>query len=125
MSSPAAAQTIDPNSGPNESHLISVQDGEGRYAREFPDDAQQRGEQLCAQLEAGNILLFPKTPFEISAAERAVLIGQKQTSAAYNKNEANGPPEDRVTGLDKSDAAENDHFRQMLRHFSQSAKNLL
>jgi len=125
MSSPAAAQTIDPNSGPNESHLISVQDGEGRYAREFPDDAQQRGEQLCAQLEAGNILLFPKTPFEISAVERAVLLGQKQTSAAYHKNVAYRPAEDRVTGLDKSESEENEQLRRILRHYSQSAAKFL
>jgi hypothetical protein len=123
--SSATTQTIHPRSGSSESHLISVQDGDGRFAREFPDDPRQRGEQLCAHLEAGNILFFPKTPFEISAAERAVLLGQKQTSAAYHKNVAYRPAEDRVTGLDKSESEENEQLRAILRHYSQSAAKFL
>jgi 3-deoxy-D-manno-oct-2-ulosonic acid (Kdo) hydroxylase len=124
MSSPAT-QNINPHSGSGESHLISVQDAAGSFAREFPNDPRQRGEQLCAQLEAGNILFFPKTPFEISSAERAILLGQKQTSAAYHKNVAYRPAEDRVTGLDKSESAENEQLRAILRHYSQSAVKFL
>jgi hypothetical protein len=124
MSSPAT-QSIDPRSTSGESHLIPVQDGEGCWVGELPEDSGRRGEQLCAQLEAGNILFFPKTPFEISAAERAVLLGQKQTSAAYHKNVAYRPAEDRVTGLDKSESEENEQLRGILRHYSQAAAKFL
>ncbi|HKT47812.1 MAG TPA: Kdo hydroxylase family protein [Candidatus Acidoferrales bacterium] len=91
-------------------------------ARALPCEA---GRELCAALEAGHILFFPKTPFEISAAERQILLGQKQTSAAYHKNVAYRPAEDRVTGLDKSESAEAEQLRAILKRYSQSASALL
>ena len=91
-------------------------------ARALPREA---GRDLCAALEAGHILFFPKTPFEISAAERQILLGQKQTSAAYHKNVAYRPAEDRVTGLDKSESAEAEQLRAILKRYSQSASALL
>jgi hypothetical protein len=80
---------------------------------------------LCLQLEAGNILFFAKTPFAISAADREILLGQKQTSAAYHKNVAYRPAEDRVTGLDKSESAEGEQLRAILRNYSQAAAQFL
>ena len=102
-----------------------MQNAAGGFAAEFPADPRARGELLCAELEAGNILFFPKTPFEISAAERAILLGQKQTSAAYHKNVAYRPAEDRVTGLDKSESEEGERLRAILKHYSQSAAKFL
>lgn len=83
------------------------------------------GAQLCAELEAGNILYFPQTPFAISAADREVLLGQKQTSAAFHKNVAYRPAEDRVTGLDKSESAEAERLRAILQSYSQNAVKFL
>src|SRR5579885_3466541 len=81
--------------------------------------------ELCAALEAGHIVFFPKTPFEISAAERQTLLDQKQTSAAYHKNVAYRPAEDRVTGLGKSESAEAEQLRAILQRYSRSAATLL
>jgi hypothetical protein len=120
-----AAQRVDGPGGSPDSHLVAVQDAQGRFAAELPADPRARGEELCRELEAGNILFFPHTPFEISAADRQVLLGQKQTSAAYHKNVAYRPVEDRVTGLDKSESAENEQLRAILRHYSQSAAKFL
>ena len=83
------------------------------------------GEQLCAELESANILFFPETPFAISAADRQVLLGQKQTSAAYHKNVAYRPAENRVTGLDKSESVEAARLGAILQNYSQSAANFL
>src|ERR1700749_2362840 len=83
------------------------------------------GAALCGDLETGNILYFPATPFVISEEDRAVLLGQKQTSGAFHKNVAYRPAEDRVTGLDKSESAEAEKLRGILQHYSQSATKFL
>jgi hypothetical protein len=87
-----------------------------------PPDA---GEQLCTELESANILYFPQTPFTITAADREVLLGQKQTSTAFHKNVAYRPAENRVTGLDKSESAEAEALRVILQTYSQNAANFL
>jgi hypothetical protein len=82
-------------------------------------------EQLCAELESANILYFPQTPFAIAPADRGTLLGQKQTSAAFHKNVAYRPAEERVTGLDKSESAEAERLRAILRSYSQNAAKFL
>src|SRR5262249_8235482 len=124
MSSPVA-QPMDPEAGSFASSLVSVQDAEGQFVPALLADPRARGEQLCSELEAGNILYFARTPFEISAANRQTLLGQKQTSAAYHKNVAYRPVEDRVTGLDKTESAEGEQLRVILRSYSQSAAKFL
>jgi hypothetical protein len=123
--SSSVVQRTDSRSALFESQLISVQDSEGRFAPELPAIPGARGEALCCELEAGNILFFQHTPFEISATDRQILLGQKQASAAYHKNVAYRPAEDRVTGLDKSESAEGEQLRAILRHYSQSAATFL
>ena len=87
--------------------------------------ADQPAATLCAELEAGNILFFPRTPFAFPAEERELLLGQKQTSTAFHKNIAYRPAEGRVTGLDKSEAAEAEKLRAILRGYSQRAAQFL
>jgi len=103
-----------------ESDIVNIKEGAPSTL-----SVPERAHWLCAQLEAGNILFFPRTPFEISSADRETLLGQKQTSAAYHKNVAYRPAEDRVTGLDKSESAESEQLRTILRHYSQSAATFL
>jgi hypothetical protein len=85
----------------------------------------QAGEQLCAELESANILYFPQTPFIISPADKQTLLGQKQTSAAFHKNVAYRPAENRVTGLDKSESSEGEALRAILQSYSQNAARFL
>ncbi len=87
--------------------------------------ATENGVQLCRELESGNIVYFPQTPFTISPGDREVLLGQKQTSAAFHKNVAYRPAEDRVTGLDKSESAEAERLRGILQNYSQGAAKFL
>jgi len=107
------------------SQLVSVQNARGQFTPALAEDPGARGIELCLQLEAGNILFFPRTPFEISASDQQTLLGQKQSSAAYHKNVAYRPAEDRVTGLDKSESAEREQLRAILRRYSQAALSLL
>jgi hypothetical protein len=90
-----------------------------------PTPPGRTGAELCGELESGNILYFPATPFVISGEDRAVLLGQKQTSGAFHKNVAYRPAEDRVTGLDKSESAEAEKLRGILQHYSESAAKFL
>src|SRR5271156_1211253 len=85
----------------------------------------QAGEQLCEELESANILYFPQTPFTITAADREVLLGQKQTSTAFHKNVAYRPAENRVTGLDKSESSEGEALAGILKSYSQNAAEFL
>jgi hypothetical protein len=63
-----------------------------------------RGPALCAELEAGNILFFPQTPFAFPGDDLKFLLSRKQTDASFHKNIAYRPAENRITGLDKSAA---------------------
>jgi hypothetical protein len=87
--------------------------------------APEHGARRCGELEAGNILYFAQTPFAISAEDREVLLGQKQSSAAFHKNVAYRPSEDRVTGLHKSESAEAERLRAILKNYSHSAEKFL
>jgi hypothetical protein len=81
-------------------------------------DPASLGRQLCAELEAGNILLFPEPPFTIPSEDRDFLLGQKQTDSAYHKNIAYRPAEDRITGLGKSVGPEDDRLLAIMRGYS-------
>ena len=83
--------------------------------------APERARQLCAQLEAGNILFLPVSPVSIPLDDRELLLGRKQTGSAYHKNIAYRPAEDRVTGLDASEQNEAEVLRRILQNFSRNA----
>lgn len=106
------------------SQLIPVQDSTGAYATPSRD-AAERGRWLCSQLEAGNILFFPRTPFAFPPSDRELFLGQKQTSSAFHKNVAYRPSEDRITGLDNTDAADAERLCDILRTYSQSVVQFL
>jgi hypothetical protein len=106
------------------SQLVPVQDASGSCTT-LSSDPVERGRYLCSQLEAGNILFFPRAPFEISQGDREFLLGQTQTSSALHKNVAYRPAEDRITGLAKSEHEEAARLRLILKNYSQNATRFL
>ncbi|HXN24256.1 MAG TPA: Kdo hydroxylase family protein [Candidatus Dormibacteraeota bacterium] len=111
-------------------HLIIVEDAAVADAGEKSSGADSsnpvgRGRLLCEQLERGNILLFTRTPFAFSPEKREFLLSQRQTNATYHKNVAYRPDEDRLTGLAKSDAAEEARLRAILRAYSEQASQFV
>ena len=59
----------------------------------------------CRALESGNILFFPESPVTPDAADRAFLLTLRgRETAAYHKNIAYRPAEDRLTGFPKKPA---------------------
>ncbi len=123
MSSPAT-QPLGGSLAPGRSQLVPVQDEQGRYLAPAADPAE-RGRRLCRQLEAGNILFFPRTPFVIQREDREFLLDQRQTGAAYHKNIAYRPAEDRVTGLENSAGQAVGRLRNILRNYSQGSTQFL
>ncbi len=73
-----------------------------------------RGRALCGELEAGNILFFPQTPFAFPDDDLKFLLSRKQTEASFHKNVAYRPVEDRVSGLDMTSRPEVDRLRAII-----------
>jgi len=69
-------------------------------------DAMQPREEYYLQLERGNILFFPCTPFELSENERDVLRATGLSTSSHHKNIAYRPASDKVTGFDRAMNAE-------------------
>jgi hypothetical protein len=73
------------------------------------------------QLEAGDILYFPRTPFELTTDERSFLLSQRQSEASYHKNISYRPAEDRLKGVDQKDPAEWQRMHRTMRAYSSRA----
>jgi len=97
------------------SRLVTVKEEPG------PD----QGRVLCAELEAGNILYFPHTPFDFPEDDVQFLLTRKQTEGAFHKNIAYRPAADRITGVDKSAGPDGDRLLAILRGYSQHATRFL
>lgn len=84
-------------------------------------------EQWCAQLEAGGILYFPRTPVPIPATDLEFLLGQQQTASSLHKNIAYKPDRDKLSGVDEKSAkpGEFDRMRDVMRRYSTSVENFL
>ena len=86
------------------------------------ESGPQRARALCGELETGNILLFPQTPFAFPDDDLEFLLSRKQTDASFHKNIAYRPAENRITGLDKSAAGPDiDRLRAIVAGYSQRA----
>lgn len=88
-------------------------------------DAANRARSNCEQLEQGNILFFEKTPFSFPESDRAFLLSQRQSGAAYYKNIAYRPQEDRLTGLAKNSDRDEAVLRAIMRSYSQRVTEFL
>ena len=84
-------------------------------------------EQWCAQLEAGGILYFPRTPVAIPSADLEFLLGQQQTASSLHKNIAYKPDRDKLSGVDEKSAkpGEFDRMRDVMRRYSASVESFL
>ena len=113
--SAASSPSITPSPPRGLSRLVTVKEEPG------PD----QGRVLCAELEAGNILYFPHTPFDFPQDDVRFLLTRKQTDRAFHKNIAYRPAADRITGVDKSAGADGDRLRAILRGYSQHSTRFL
>ena len=89
------------------------------------DHPEDQGRWYSEQLEEGNILFFPKTPFELPENDREFLLGQRQSGAAYHKNIAYRPKQDRLTGFSKHRREDRERLRAIMRAYSGSVTQFL
>lgn len=75
------------------------------------------------QLEAGHIVVFPKTPIEFAKQDYDFLLGQRQADASYHKNIAYRPSDDRVTGMARG--TNRDRLSRILREYCTRTAGLL
>jgi hypothetical protein len=88
------------------------------------DEVQPREENYL-QLERGNILFFPRTPFELSENERNVLRATGLSTSSHHKNIAYRPASEKVTGFDKAMVQDPDELRRVMRAYSQRVLGFL
>lgn len=72
----------------------------------------------CEELEAGNILFFPSTPFAFPKEEIDFLLTQRQGGSGARKNIAYKPQIDRITNHDTKDPMEAARMKEILRNYS-------
>lgn len=99
--------------------------GMSRLTTVSDEPGPNRGKVLCEELESGNILYFPQTPFSFPDEDVKFLLASKQAGVAYHKNIAYRPGADRITGLGKMDGPDVDRLRSILRGYSQRADQFL
>jgi hypothetical protein len=85
----------------------------------------QRDLRWSEELERGNILFFPRSPFPLRDDDRAFLLDQRQTGAGYHKNIAYRPAADRLTGMGKMAAADAARLKGIVRAYSDWAARFL
>jgi 3-deoxy-D-manno-octulosonic acid hydroxylase-like protein len=85
------------------------------------EPVRERELRLCRDLEAGDILLFSRTPFAPAGDDQAFLLRQRQTDARYHKNIAYRPREDRVTGFAAERPNDADRLRRVMGEYSRRA----
>lgn len=73
------------------------------------------------QLERGEILFFPSSPFELTREDRTFLVSQKKTDASYHKNISYRPAQDRLKGLSQKDPEARRRMGQVMRNYSRRA----
>jgi hypothetical protein len=83
-----------------------------------PDQARA----WCSQLEAGDILFFPRSPIPLTADDTSFLLGQQQTDSSLHKNIAYKPNVDKLSGFDAKTAspAAVERLHAVMRRYSQS-----
>ncbi len=86
----------------------------------LPPSGPEREGAYCRVLEEGNILLFPKTPFEIAPEHRAFLLERRQADAGYHKNIAYRPQSGRVTGVARQRPDDARRLREVLGRYSRT-----
>ena len=81
----------------------------------------------CAQLEAGEILYFPRTPIAIAENDLKFLLGQQQTDSSLHKNIAYKPNVDKLSGVDTktADAAAVARLHAIMRGYSAAVVTFL
>src|SRR5271168_5357608 len=89
--------------------------------------SESQARKWCAQLEAGEILFFPRSPIEFAAGDLEFLLGQQQSDSSLHKNIAYKPIQDALSGVDTktADAAAVMRLQLIMRWYSAAVEGFL
>jgi hypothetical protein len=96
-------------------------------AESLRDPSQTLARAWCAQLEAGDILFFPRTPIAFAPGDLEFLLGQQQTDSSLHKNIAYKPSLDALSGVDTktADAGAVARLHTIMRSYSGAVSEFL
>jgi 3-deoxy-D-manno-oct-2-ulosonic acid (Kdo) hydroxylase len=80
-------------------------------------DKDDRARALCRELEAGNILFFPKLPYEFPSDEREFLLSREWNELRLHKNVSYRPADDVMRGF-SGDHDTQIHLHHIVRNYS-------
>lgn len=80
--------------------------------------AAERARWACGQLENGEILFFPKLPYELPEEDRQFLLPQKQSKFKVHKNISYRPKQDVLRGFASEEKEDAERLRAIMRRFS-------
>jgi hypothetical protein len=79
----------------------------------------------CEELEKGNILFFPSTPFDFPKEQINFLLQQRQGGSSARKNIAYKPQLDRITNHDTKDPVAAERLKEILKNYSKQVTDFL
>ena len=82
-------------------------------------------DEVYRQLEEGNIIFIPRTPFDVPEEDRALLRATSQTGGSHHKNIAYRPALDKVTNFDSASIQDPEKLRIVMRSYSQQTLGFL
>ena len=107
------------------SKLITVQDPRAEGDDSNPRARDEQSRWYCEQLEEGNILSLPETPFDFPLEEQEFLLSQRQTRGGHHKNIAYRPIQDRLTGFAHAGTVEKEKLHAIMKAYSERVTQFL
>lgn len=101
--------------------LITIEDGE---LSDFISSRAHK-DKYCKVLEGGNILFFPKCPFDFPKEELDFFLSQKQTGSTARKNIAYKPQSNKITNFVKSTPEQEERLLEVMQRYSQRVTDFL
>jgi hypothetical protein len=83
--------------------------------------AKARGDECCAQLEAGKILYFPGVPFDFSQAQREALLTKRQSKLKFHKNISYRPKTGELRGFSSDVKEDVQELKGIVQQYSRVA----
>ena len=108
------------------SKLVPVGSGLTSWHESDLSATEEKDRWYAEQLEEGNIPFFARAPLDLPDADRCFLLGQRQSGGSFHKNIAYRPLQDRVTGLARKTARDDEkRLLAIMRRYSGQATQFL
>jgi len=100
-----------------EPHWVQVEDYSSPRGWSQPEQGAARARDYCEALERGEILFFPRPPFDFPAEDAELLLAQQWTELRMHKNVSYRPGDDVLRGV-SGNAAATERIHAALRNYS-------